>query len=804
MTAPTTSPSLRRPQSCPLPLPGTRRAGAIAAVLAAALAMHTPLAAQNQPGGQPQPGQPQPGQPQPGQPNTQEPTGAPKLQMEGDKITFSMSETSGMEIKEFIKWAQELTKKRFFYNENELQQATGGTRVSFLGTFTFNKDTFTNEFFGFFQTMLYIKGFALLARGSSDQELLEIVFMTGPRQREVTSSARYVPLENIEEYRTQTGLPILTTVPLKNINANIATNALRPFFAAAGAAAGQAGGLTFGTAGNNTSLLLQGFGPQVYDAVRLLQLVDKPVEAPQLVTQVHRLEYAAPEELEPILTEILENRGKVRQQALAETAAQGASGAPIAGSQNQIKVVVNMPLKALVLSGTQEQVDEALDIAARLDQAPEPFDGQANVIPLKNIIAEELRQTLTEFVQDDQRAEQQAQQGQPGASGGGGARRPRPTVIKVHKESNSILVSASATKYTQIMGLIDKLDVRQPQVLIECALVELTTGDLQNLGVELGLIDLKENGNFTRGFGFTSFGLSAFQDQDGDGIPDTRLPNFDNPLQGLTGGIISGGDFAVPLLLNALASDNRANILSMPSVLVNNNTAATVTTKEERPTQQSVQGNSTTQQSNGAPRDAGITLEISPTISKNNYLRLSISLEVSRFVGAFDPNSVTGGGLVLRRTIKTEVTMPSGDTMVLGGVIDDQESHTDTGIPFLKDLPLIGFFFRSSQDTSSKTNLYFFVTPTILDEDDFDDLWQVSLQKKMEADRYIGTRRLRLVDRKWTSRESAQARTLEDPGATIDDIDRQGESETPYYHRPDRQAPKAKAPTGPSTPGTQK
>lgn len=786
--------SARRPaRSLRSPLVPRSRAVQALLRLGVAAALGLPLVAQAPTGGPPPTGAA----------GAQDPQPTPKMVVEGDKIVFSMSETAGMEIKDFIKWAQEMTGKRFFFNENELQQATGGTRVSFLGTFTFNKDTFVNEFFGFFQTMLYIKGFALLPRGSTEQELLEIVYMTGPRSREVTSSARYVPLDSIDDYRSQTGVPILTTVPLKNINANIATNALRPFFAQAGATAGQAGGLTFGTAGNNTSLLLQGFGPQVYDAVKLLQLVDKPVEAPELITQVHRLEHAAPEELEPILTEILENRQRVRQAALAETTAAGASGAPLASSQgNQMKVVVNPALKALVLSGTGEQVDEALELVARLDVPPEPYDGQASVIPLKNVLADDLQRTLNEFVAEDQRAEQQSQAGQPGAAGA--QRRPRPTVIRVHKESNSLLISASATKYNQIIALIDKLDQRQPQVLIETALVELTTGDLDRFGVELGLIDLKDNGNFTRGFGFSNFGLSAFQDQDGDGIPDTRLPDFDNPLQGLTGGIISGGDFAVPLLVNALATDDRANILSMPSVLVNNNTPATVTTEEERPTLQSNQGNATTTQSNGTPRNAGITLEISPTISKNNYLRLSVNLEVSRFVGAFDPNSATGGGVVLRRTIQTEVTMPSGDTMVLGGVIDDQESHTDRGLPILKDLPLIGFLFRSSDDTSNKTNLYFFVTPTILDEDDFDDLWQVSLQKKMEADRYIGTRRLRIIDRKWSNRDAAQARTLEDAGTTVDDLDAQGDNEMPLYSRPDRQAKKATGPTGPDAPEPKK
>ncbi|MGE3171930.1 MAG: secretin N-terminal domain-containing protein [Planctomycetota bacterium] len=788
--------------SCPGPrrsddagLRTPRGTGAIASALlvlaqlglpgALALLPAAPALAQNPPAG---------GQ----DPQGQDPV-TPRMEVQGDKIVFSMSETAGMDLKEFVKWAQEMTGKRFYFNETELQTSASGPRVSFLGTFTFNKDTFIDEFFGFFQTMLYIKGFALLPRGTGDLELLEIVSLTGQRGRDVSSSARYVPLDRIDEYRSQTGVPILTTVPLQNINSNIAVNSLRPFFAQSGAATGSAGGLTFGTAGNNTSLLLQGFGPQVYDAVQLLRLVDRPVETPDLITQVHRLEEAAPEELEPILTEILDNRQKVRQQALAETGVtQGASGATLQTGQSQMKIVVNPALKALVLSGTAEQVREALELIARLDVPPEPFDGQASVIPLKNVLAEDLQRTLNEFVAEDQRAEQQAQTGTPGA--GGGQRRPRPTVIRVHKESNSLLVSASATKYKQIQALIDELDVRQPQVLIECALVELTTGDLDRFGIELGLVDLAENGDFTRGFGFSNFGLSAFQDQDDDGVPDTRLPDFDNPLQGVTGGIISGGDFAVPLLINALSTDDRANILSMPSVLVNNNSPATVSTEEERPTLQSNQATSTTTTSAGAPRNAGITLEISPTISKNNYLRLNINLEVSRFVGAFDPNSATGGGVTLRRTISTQVTMPSGDTMVLGGVIDDQESHNDGGVPFLKDLPLLGFLFRRSESTTAKTNLYFFVTPTILDEDDFDDLWQVSLQRKMEADRYIGTRRLRLIDRKWTSSEGSHARTLEDTGTTVEDLDAMGENEMPFYDRPDRARRRAAAPTGPESP----
>src|SRR5204863_6839514 len=116
----------------------------------------------------------------------------------------------------------------------------------------------------------------------------------------------------------------------------------------------------------------------------------------------------------------------------------------------------------------------------------------------------ELPNALNDFLREDGQAETQAgTAGGGNAAGANAARRTRQTVIRAHKESNSLLVSAAGTKWKQIQLLIDKLDRRQPQVLIEAAIVELTTGDLDRFAVELGLFDVKENGDFTRGFGYT-------------------------------------------------------------------------------------------------------------------------------------------------------------------------------------------------------------------------------------------------------------------------------------------------------------
>jgi hypothetical protein len=134
--------------------------------------------------------------------------------------------------------------------------------------------------------------------------------------------------------------------------------------------------------------------------------------------------------------------------------------------------------------------------------------------------------------------------------------------------------------------------------------------------------------------------------------------------------------------------------------------------------------------------------------------------------------------------------------MVIGGVIEDQESQNSGGIPLLKDIPILGYLFSKSESQSNKTNLYFFVTPTILDEDDFQDLYKLSLDRKLQAEEYIGERRLRIIDRKWKADPFAESRKLDDTGSTVEDLDALGENETPTYRR----SRPSTAPTAPSAP----
>ncbi|MEE2887309.1 MAG: secretin N-terminal domain-containing protein [Planctomycetota bacterium] len=694
------------------------------------------------------------------------------LDVQGDNIIISLNENQGLPLFDFIKIAEQITKKTFTYTKDEIDQSQP---IHFVGPMRSTRD----NFFGFFQTVLYIKGFACSIRGEGQSELINIINMRGQQRSEMNAGARHVPSDELENYKNQTGVTILSTIPLEHLDSTRVTAQLRPFFANA---TGQGSPMNFVTV-HPKSLLVQGFAPQVYQAYRLLKLVDVPAEEIDMIIEPITLEHAAAEELELLLTDLLSDRNRQRPQ-------QGAQ-AQVQNQTPPVKVLAQVTTNMLIISGSREQVMEAKDLIAQLDRELEAAEGDSHVIQLQNVLVKDLAQTLKTFLDQEKQAEQQAQSGQAAAQ----ARRPRNPVVVAHEESNKLLVSAPSTKFKQLRKMIEELDERQRQVLVECAVVELSTSDGIRFGIELGLLDVREDGDFTRPFGFSHFGQSNFEDSDDDGLPDTRLPDFENPLTGITGGIISGGDFAIPVLINALATDNSANILSLPSVIVNNNENAVVTSKEERPTSNVSQGTATTQSGFSGFQDAGINLTISPSISSNNYLRLNINLSVSRFITAFDPSS-SGPGVKSTREIQTQVTLPSGQTMVIGGVIEDSESEAESGVPLLKDIPLLGWLFKTYVKDKNKTNLYFFITPHILDETDFSDLDELSTRKKLEAEHYIGPRRLKIIDRKWDS--SNKAETLDDPGANIENLDKGLGFEFPNYRRPPTESKK------PPTPGKPK
>jgi general secretion pathway protein D len=474
----------------------------------------------------------------------------------------------------------------------------------------------------------------------------------------------------------------------------------------------------------------------------MLSIVDRASEVEPVVPQfeVIPLEYAAADEIASTIEELLEaSRRAATSNARGQQPAQGATG-QLQRGQTEAKIMVNPRTNSLLVMAMPEDMPSIKDLIARLDVDIVERERTYHVYPLENVSALETAETLNKFLQDAARMDQArgAQNQNQNRSGSGGAE----FVVVEDVQTNSLLIAASRSRYEELVTLVNRLDQRQDQVLIETALIELSGRDILNIGVELGLADIPGVGE-SGGFGLTNFGLSTLADTDNDGIPDTKVPNSVN---GITAGILDGDDFSMPVLLNLLEEKRNSNVLNVPSVLVNNNGNATVTTLDEQPTTTITASGGIggqTQENFEDYESAGITMQISPSISASRYLRLGISLEVSTFIGAvggpIPPARVT-------RTIETSVNVPDGDTMVIGGIIVDNTNVTETQVPFLGDLPIIGRLFENKASTVDRTALYFFVTPHILQDVAFADLAEISYRKKLEAANTIGFERLRQID----------------------------------------------------------
>ncbi len=662
----------------------------------------------------------------------------PAIQSQGDDyiLTFSEDAQSAMTLEQFVKTCQEATGLNFVVPPDS-ESLLSTQKVRMFGQKRIPK----RDFYSFFQIIMFINDFACIEVGSGPLRVIVVQQLSQANGRTGTNikqRAEYVLPDELDRYADEPATLITTVVTLPNVDVRQLSNSLRALMS---------DNVTQNMlpVGNSDSLVLTGFGTNIWQLVQLLVLVDEKSKTPDPVLPVFDripLQFAAPDDAADIIEQLLE--AKQQQVQEAQQAMVRAEGAPAPRPVTTgAKIIVEKRTNSLFVMAMPDELPALKDLIARIDTEVLEPERNYHIYALENVSAEDLAEVLEVFLEDAQSlAEAQSGtatggQTRTGASSSGSSG--EDVVVVPEPTTNSLLIAANKTRYQEVRELIIALDKRADQVLIETALVELANIDFTDIGVELGFADIDGDG----GFGVTSFGLSSLEDLDGDGIVDSRVPNITN---GITGGLIDGDNFSLPFLLRLLRTRQDANVLNIPSILVNNNTGAVVSTKEERPTTQitAVGGVSGQTQENFQDyQEAGITLSISPSISASRYLRLNISLVVSNFSGqgsgAIPPPRIT-------REISTTVNVPDGDTMVIGGVITDNNSFDRQQTPWLGSIPLLGALFRRDTTDESRRTLYFFVTPHILADEDFADLAELSYRKKLEASAIMGQERLRLID----------------------------------------------------------
>jgi len=662
--------------------------------------------------------------------------GAPEpIQAVGDDyiLNFGSGETDEdrLDLQSFVEVCQEVTDIAFTYTE-ETANLLRSSSVRLLGTKRVPKD----QFYEFFQIIMIINDFVCTEVGADPLSVIEINSLKTQARNTVRGDAIYVDPEDLDDFAHQPATLITTVIELPNTDVRQLTNSMRAMIT-------DANTQQMLPAGNTNAMVLSGFGSNVVAMARMLKIVDDASRVDPVVPQfeVIPLEYAAAEEIASTIEELMEASRRAAQGRAAANPAQGATGA-IQRGQTEAKIMVDPRTNKLLVMAMPEDMPGIKELVARLDVDIIERERSYHIYKLDNVNADDLATTLNEFLQDASRLENQRPGGTGGANnrGGGASTRSQEFVVVADPETNALLIAASRTRYEELIALIEALDERQDQVLIETALIELSGRDFYDIGVELGFADLPGTGE-TGGYGVTGFGLSTFGDSDGDGIPDSRIPN--EPSSGIAAGILDGDDFSLPVLLQLVEERRNSNVLNIPSVLVNNNGSATVESKEEQPTREINQTQFGQQETAGPYVEAGVTMQISPSISASNYLRLNIELEVSNFIGTAQgsiPPPIT------TRIIRTTVNVPDGDTMVIGGIIIDNTNKTRNQVPLLGDIPILGHLFRRESGSKDRTALYFFVTPHILRDEKFADLEKISYDKKLEAADIIGADRIRLVD----------------------------------------------------------
>ena len=285
--------------------------------------------------------------------------------------------------------------------------------------------------------------------------------------------------------------------------------------------------------------------------------------------------------------------------------------------------------------------------------------------------------------------------------------------------TNTLIINDTSQNIDKVRKMIDLLDVSVKQVMIEARIVRATTDFTKEMGVKWGILSqgiTKNNDLLVGGSDTTLWDLKT---PDDDGKYTITRPDNLNVDLGVTGagaskiafGLISLSDFMLDLELSALQADGYGEVISTPKVLTADKQKAKVSSGQQIPYQ-------TTSTAGGAAtattefKDALLSLDVTPSITPDGKVQMDLLITSDSPAGTA-PN----GEIILNKNeITTNVLVDNGETVVLGGIFEQQNSKTQTKVPFLGDIPYVGRLFRKDAKTENKRELLIFVTPRIVND----------------------------------------------------------------------------------------
>lgn len=732
----------------------------------------------------------------PGPVPAQEPGGGDQ---EADQETMVISlGPEGLTLSELIEMAERDTGRTFLYGDEggqvrELQQK----KVHIVGVHEVPAD----EIYQFYQSVFRSQGYAMVPMGPEAGEVVLVEPIANSRL--LKTAAKYVDSENLGEWQRRAGEVILTSIQLEHVTVAHVRQAVQNIIQSRTAE-------FIHEVQSANALIVMGFAPTVYAIKQLVDAMDRPVVGATLEFDIIELENAVAEEMQPMLQDLIADSagGGGGQQAALRRAQQQGQPPQLPGQEApEPKIIADLRTNSLVVYAIPPDMAQIRKLVKRLDREVSEIESNVHVYFLRNHNADDMATVIREVMTGQETTRSTRPGGAGGIQGRGGTgpvtsgARGAEVNIVPDPATNALIITATKTRYREIRELISKLDTRRPQVLVQAAIAELSDTDLLSIASELTAI---EGGDDTYRFaGATSFGLSSITTSvvpdggngggggtgtgTGGGAAGGGLGGGNgDPFSGLArvpfaseGGISFSGlaagifeeNLNVPLLVSLLKSTTKGNLVSVPSVLTNDNESSHIRVSRQVPTvdfQTSAAG--TDNRSFGGFEEAQLLLSITPHISNDTYLRLDIELLVEAFMGATDVFSGVPPPKTTREFLGS-VTVPNGRTVVIGGLVQDNYQTSVDSVPLLGDIPVLGYLFKSTSTSTEKTTLYLFVTPTIFTG--FQELQDISYQKKLEVAKLEGN--VKLIDPDFRPVE------LDDDRMSLEQIESSGHLDVPRY-----------------------
>ena len=535
------------------------------------------------------------------------------------------------------------------------------------------------DIYGFLQSILDVHGYATIETENAVKVIPKAEAVKNHLQVRIGADPADIPMTDV----------IVTQIlPLKYADAADVSQVIQPLLST---------GAQMATYPRTNSLMITDTSSNLHHIAQVIQQLD--VAGSKEKVMLFPLTHASAQVLSEQITRILEKGRSGASQAGRPQATAVGAGPRILPDDRTNSI--------LVIAGEQE-AETVRDLIQQLDIERPVGMNNVHVTYLKNADANEVSRSLEQALASMKLT--------------GTADATQQIQVTPDPSTNALVIVASPQDFEVISQIVEKLDIVREQVLVEMLIMEVTEESLQEIGIDWATMDTVVSDSI-RGFGVTNFG--------------PRIDYLGGTSEGLNVGAWKRTDSGLQIgaILHAMQNESGVNILSTPSIVTSNHRTAKLVVGENRPfvTESRITESGETIEPTVIKtfeyKDVGITLEITPHVSQGGLIRLSIDSEFTKLIEDVT-NLSADTPATAKRSAQTVVTMGSGATIVIGGMIRDDTTRAVKKIPLLGDLPLVGLLFQNQRDIVQKTNLLLFITPYVMSSQE--DLVNMTDRKKDE------------------------------------------------------------------------